>query len=102
MTFVGTMAIFFMVLNATKLLPFFALGQFSDRNLAISVLFLPLAIVANLVAIRLVRGIPSAAFYRVSYGLVLAVSIGLIWQGVTQDGASREPPSSTAPRSVTG
>lgn len=101
MTFVGTTAIFFMVLNATKLVPFFALGQFSERSLTVSVLFLPLALIANFVAIRLVRRIPSAAFYRVSYGLVLAVSIGLIWQGVTQHGASREPPSSAAFRAVT-
>jgi uncharacterized membrane protein YfcA len=86
MTFVGTMAIFFLVLNATKLVPFFALGQLSNQSLATSVLFLPLAILANLVAIRLVRRIPSSTFYRVSYGLVLAVSIGLIWQGIAQYG----------------
>jgi uncharacterized protein len=86
MTFVGTMAIFFLVLNTTKLVPFFALGQLSSQNLATSVLFLPLAIIANFVAIRLVRRIPSSTFYRVSYWLVLAVSIGLIWQSVTQYG----------------
>jgi uncharacterized protein len=86
MTFVGTMAIFFLVLNAAKLVPFFALGQFTSQNLAISAVLLPLAIIANFVAIRLVYRIPSSAFYRVSYGLVFAVSIGLIWQGVTQHG----------------
>lgn len=87
MTFVGTTAIFFLVLNATKLVPFFALGYLSNQSLATSVLFLPLAIIANFVAIRLVRRIPSSTFYRVSYGLVLAVSIGLMWQGITQHGA---------------
>lgn len=86
MTFVGTMAIFFLVLNATKLVPFFALGQLSNENLATSVLFLPLAILANLVAIRLVRRIPSSTFYDVSYGLVLAVSISLVWRGMAQYG----------------
>jgi uncharacterized membrane protein YfcA len=86
MTFVGTMAIFFLVLNAAKLVPFFALGQLSNQNLETSLLLLPLAIAANLAAIRLVRRIPSTTFYRVSYGLVLAVSIGLIWQGITQQG----------------
>jgi len=88
MTFVGTTAIFFLVLNATKLVPFFALGYLSNQSLATSVLFLPLAIIANFVAIRLVRRIPSSTFYRVSYGLVLAVSIGLMWQGITQHGAN--------------
>jgi uncharacterized membrane protein YfcA len=86
MTFVGTAAIFFFVLNATKLVPFFALGQFSYRNLAFSVILLPLAIVANFAAIRLVQRIRSQAFYRVSYGLVFAVSIGLVWQGIMQHG----------------
>jgi uncharacterized protein len=86
MTFVGTMAIFFLVLNAAKLVPFFALGQLSNQNLETSLLLLPLAIAANFAAIRLVRRIPSTTFYRVSYGLVLAVSIGLIWLGITQQG----------------
>lgn len=86
MTFVGTTAIFFLVLNVTKLVPFFALGQFSYQNLALSVVIFPLAIFANFVAIRLVYRVPSSAFYRVSYGLVFAVSIGLMWQGITQHG----------------
>jgi uncharacterized membrane protein YfcA len=86
MTFVGTAAIYFLVLNAMKIVPFFALGQLSTNNLATSVLLLPLAIIANLVAIRLVRRIPSSTFYRGSYGLVLAVSIGLIRQGITDRG----------------
>ena len=86
MTFVGTSAIFFLVLNATKLVPFFALGQFTYPNLAFSVVLLPLAIITNFAAIRLVHRIPSEAFYRVSYGLVFAISIGLLWQGITQDG----------------
>ena len=86
MTFIGTMAIFFLVLNAAKLVPFFALGQFSNQTIATSVALLPLAILANLVAIRLVRRISSSTFYSMSYGLVLAVSAGLIWQGVVQHG----------------
>ncbi|MBR0758061.1 sulfite exporter TauE/SafE family protein [Bradyrhizobium jicamae] len=86
MVFVGTAAMFFLALNAVKLGPFFALGQFSSENLMTSLLLLPLAIVANAVAIRLVRRIPSSAFYRVSYALVFAVSAGLIWQGITQHG----------------
>lgn len=86
MTFVGTMAVFFLALNVAKLVPFFALGQFSNRNLATSVVLLPLAIAANLVAIKLVRRIPASTFYGISYGLVLLVSTALIWQGVAQHG----------------
>jgi len=86
MTFVGTAAIFFLVLNAAKLIPFLALGQFSNQNLTSSLMLLPLAIITNFAAIRLVKRIPSSVFYRVSYGLVLAVSIGLIWRGMAPQG----------------
>ena len=86
MTFVGTTAVFFLVLNAAKLVPFFALGQFSNESLTTSIALLPVAIAANLIAIRLVRRIPSAAFYTMSYALVLAVSTGLIWQAIAEYG----------------
>jgi uncharacterized membrane protein YfcA len=86
MTFVGTTSIFFLVLNATKLVPFFALGQLSNQNLTTSITLMPLAIVANLLGIRLVRRIPSSAFYRISYGLVFAISVALLWQGIAQYG----------------
>jgi uncharacterized protein len=84
MTFVGTTAIFFLVLNTAKLVPFFALGQLSYQTLAVSLVMLPFAMAANVVAIRLVRLIPSSAFYRLAYGLVFAISVGLIWQGIAQ------------------
>jgi uncharacterized membrane protein YfcA len=86
MAFVGTAAIFFLVLNAAKFIPFFALGQLSNQSLTASLMLLPLAIIANFAAIHLVKRIPSSTFYRVSYGLVLAVSIGLIWQGIAPQG----------------
>jgi uncharacterized membrane protein YfcA len=83
MTFVGTMAIFFAALNTMKLVPFFALGQFSVRNLATSTMLLPLAIATNVAGIQLVRRIPADAFYRMTYALVVVISIALIWQGAT-------------------
>jgi uncharacterized protein len=81
MTFVGTMAMFFAALNAMKLVPFLALGQFTTANLATSVVLLPLALAANAAGIRQVRKVPADAFYRLAYVLVTAVSIALICQG---------------------
>ena len=81
MTFVGTMAIFFTALNAMKLVPFFALGQFTARNLTTSTVLLPLAIAANAVGIWLVRRIPADTFYRMAHALVATISMALIWQG---------------------
>ena len=81
MTFVGTTAIFFAALNTMKLVPFFALGQLTVRNLATSAVLLPLAIAANAIGIWLVRKVPADAFYRMAYALVAMISIALIWQG---------------------
>src|SRR4051812_22049615 len=55
MTFVGTNAIFFALVNWMKVVPYFALGQFSTATLITSAALLPLAIVANFLGIWLVR-----------------------------------------------
>jgi uncharacterized membrane protein YfcA len=83
LTLVGTMAIFFTVLNAIKVMPIFALGQFSTRNLATSIALLPLAVATNFFAISLVRKTPADLFYKIAYILMLFVSIALIWQGAS-------------------
>ena len=44
LTLVGTTVIFFAILNLMKIVPYFALGQFSPRNLATSAVLLPLAV----------------------------------------------------------
>jgi hypothetical protein len=41
--------------NWIKIVPYFALGQFSTRNLATSALLLPLAVVTNFLGIGLAR-----------------------------------------------
>jgi uncharacterized protein len=81
LTFVGTMAIFFTALNAIKVIPFFALGQFSTRNLGTSAVLLPLAVLSNLLGIWLVRKMPVRLFYKVAYLLVFFIALALIWQG---------------------
>jgi len=84
MTFVGTTAMYFAAVNAMKLVPFLALGQFTARNLATSTALLPLAIAANAIGIWLVRKVPTDIFYRMAYALVAAISVALIWQGSSQ------------------
>jgi len=41
--------------NWIKIVPYFALGQFSTRNLATSALLLPLAVATNFLGIGLAR-----------------------------------------------
>ena len=83
LTLVGTTTIFFAFVNALKIGPYFALGQFSMRNFATSVMLLPLAVAANALGIWLVRVTPMEMFYRIAYTLVFSVSALLLWQGLS-------------------
>jgi uncharacterized membrane protein YfcA len=78
LTFVGTMAIFFASLNLIKIVPYFALDQFSTAGLATSITLVPLAVATNFLGIWLVRITPTALFYKFSYILVFLVALALI------------------------
>jgi hypothetical protein len=81
MTLVGTTTIFFALVNAMKVAPYLALGQFSTRTLATSAVLLPIAVVSNFAGIWLVRVTEVGTFYRIAYWLVLIISAVLAWQG---------------------
>ena len=83
LTFVGTGTIFFAVVNALKVFPYFALGNFTSRALLASLVLMPLAIMANFAGIWLVRVTPVKLFYDIAYVLVFLISLALIWQGGT-------------------
>jgi uncharacterized membrane protein YfcA len=81
LVFVGTGTIFFATVNWLKVPPYLALGNFTTRNLMMSLALMPLAIAANFAGIWLVRVTPTKLFYEASYGLVLVVALALLWQG---------------------
>ncbi|MGE3147071.1 MAG: sulfite exporter TauE/SafE family protein [Pseudorhodoplanes sp.] len=81
MTLVGTTTIFFAIVNALKIGPYLALGQFSAKNFATSLALLPIAVATNFLGIYLVRRTPTELFYRIAYVLVFCVSLALLWQG---------------------
>lgn len=81
MVFVGTVTIFFAVVNAVKVVPFFFLGEFTKSALLISLALMPLAVATNLAGIWVVKRIPEELFYRIAYFLMFLISLGLIWQG---------------------
>lgn len=83
LTLVGTTTIFFALVNALKIGPYFALGQFSTKNFATSLMLLPLAVLANALGIWLVRVTPVGLFYKIAYTIVFCVSSLLLWQGIT-------------------
>ncbi len=81
MNLAGTAVIFFAVVNVVKVVPYFFLGQFSTANLATSATLVPLAALAALMGVWLVKVVPRDTFYRVTYVVVFVVALKLIWDG---------------------
>ena len=79
--YAGTWIMFFAATNLIKLLPYFLLGQFSTENLFASAVLLPVAPLAILLGIFLVRRVPQEPFYRIAYGCLFLISLKLVWDG---------------------
>ena len=82
-TLVATSAVFFLVVNYVKLLPYALLGQLNTGNLATALLFAPLAPAGIWLGVWLHRRIPERGFYMVSYVLLFVTGVKLIWDAVT-------------------
>ncbi len=75
----GTMAVFFTVINAVKLVPYTALGLMDMRNLATSLLLVPLAPLGVWAGVWLVRRVDATWFYRLAYLGMLLTGLKLLW-----------------------
>jgi uncharacterized membrane protein YfcA len=82
LTFVGTSALFFAAMNWLKVVPYFALGQFSSKGLGTSLVLLPLAIVTNHLGFWMVRRTPEKLFYKITLILMFLISLALLRSGV--------------------
>ncbi|MDT8853989.1 sulfite exporter TauE/SafE family protein [Paracoccaceae bacterium Fryx2] len=78
--FAGTSTILFAYVNAIKLVPYWALGQFSPGNLKVAALLMVPAALAVLVGVRMVRALPEALFFKLVTWALLALSLRLMWQ----------------------
>ena len=87
LVFAGTNTILFAYVNAIKLIPYYALGQFSMENLKVAAMLMPVAALAVFGGARLVRIIPEKLFFQIITWALLAISIKLIWDGVQSAGA---------------
>jgi hypothetical protein len=80
--FAGTSTIAFAVINAVKLVPYYALGQLNPGNLKLAaVLAVPAAALAVFAGVRLVNFMPEKLFFRLVTWALLAISLKLIWDG---------------------
>ena len=80
--YVGTSVIFFAVVNAVKLVPYFALGQFDSTNLTASAVLMPIAPLATLAGAWVVRRLKPGLFYTFMYSMILVVGLKLVWDGL--------------------
>ncbi len=81
--FAGTTTVLFAYVNAIKLIPYYALGQLNPGNLKIAAILAVPAALAVFAGVRLVRLLPEALFFRLVTWALLAISIKLIWDGLS-------------------
>ncbi len=80
--FAGTSTILFAYINAIKLVPYWALGQFSATNLKVAAVMMPAAAGAVFGGVWLVKLLPERLFFQIITWTLLAVSLKLIVDGL--------------------
>lgn len=76
--FTATMAVFFAAVNASKWLPYAALGLIDGSNMATAAVLAPVAPLGVWLGLRLVRRIPQQLFYRLFLAGMLATGVKLL------------------------
>jgi uncharacterized membrane protein YfcA len=79
--YVATVSVFFMFVNAIKLVPYAWLGQFSAANLDTSLVLAPLVPLGVWLGLWLQNRVNTTWFYRISQACLLVTGLQLIYQG---------------------
>ncbi|OYU46353.1 MAG: permease [Burkholderiales bacterium PBB4] len=79
--YTATMAFFFFVVNLSKWIPYAWLGLLDMRNMATSLVLLPLAPLGVWVGVRMARRISPLVFYRFLYAGMFLTGVKLLWDG---------------------
>ncbi|HMN43382.1 MAG TPA: sulfite exporter TauE/SafE family protein [Povalibacter sp.] len=80
--YAGTTTIVFAAINAVKLLPYWALGQFTPANLRAAAWLMPVAVAGTFIGVRLVRILPQKTYFGFVQIVLFIVSAKLIWDVV--------------------
>lgn len=79
--YTSTMACFFFVINFAKWVPYAWLGLLDTRNMATSLVLLPLVPLGVWAGLRLSRRLSPVLFYRLLYVGMLLTGTKLLWDG---------------------
>jgi uncharacterized protein len=82
MVFAGTSTILFAIINAVKLIPYWALGQFNATNLEFAAMLAPVSIVGALAGYKLTTALPQKLFFRLVEIALAVVSLKLIYSAL--------------------
>ena len=80
--FIGTSAIFFAIVNWIKVPAYLALGQFTKENAIATAALLPVAVLASLAGVKLVRKVATERFYAIVYVLMIVAGAKLLFDGL--------------------
>ena len=81
--YTGTMVRFFAILNAVKLIPYFALGQLDTDNLVTSISLFPFAVAATMAGAFFVRRMKPQTFYPFMYTMAFLAGLRLIHESLS-------------------
>ncbi|MFT4614835.1 MAG: putative membrane protein YfcA [Bacteroidia bacterium] len=81
--YAGTAGVFFAVVNAVKLVPYYSLGQFTPDNLLLSAVLVPLAPLGVWLGHYLVQRSASGFYYKVISFFLVVLGCKLLWDGWT-------------------
>jgi len=81
--FVATSSVFFFAVNYLKLVPYYLLGQLNVGNLSTALIMAPLVPLAVWLGVWLHRRLSQAAFMQVTYTLLFATGVKLVYDAFT-------------------
>jgi uncharacterized protein len=81
-TFTATMAVFFGAVNLSKWVPYAWLGLIDGRNMATSLVLVPLAPLGVWLGVWLTRRIKATWFYRLAYTGMFLTGVKLLYDGL--------------------
>jgi uncharacterized membrane protein YfcA len=79
--YTATSVVFFAVVNAVKLVPYFALGELDTSNLTAAAILMPVAAAATVAGAAMIKRMRAEVFYPIVYALIFLLSLKLIWDG---------------------
>ncbi|WP_320198219.1 sulfite exporter TauE/SafE family protein [Agrobacterium sp. rho-13.3] len=81
-SYTGLSVRFFAIVNAVKLVSYFALEALDTTNLLAAFSLLPVAIVSTMLGARVVKYLKPATFYPLMYSMVFLAALKLLWDAL--------------------